>query len=319
MPKKNVSEDVAPFVSIKKSTAAVKALKTYLEALSKPEDDGKKAKKKLPLGDDVADGLQPVYLQVDFKKIPTNATTFVNRFGPLPCPWIVDHSDAEICFFVRDPEPKKPLTDRELDLQNTRDHYMNILRETGLSDDFLTNRLTIMPMRELLTEYKSHDAKRRLVNGFDVFLADKTLMNNKFKELNQFLGVKVWQQKKVPVPIDLKKRGTELGAEIISTLEKTDFHVSGRGSSQSVVIGLLKQGAIDLGKNLNYILVELKKLYNRNVATLRIKTETSMAIPFYCDLESANELDPNELAPKSATLQESNPDVEVIDLFSLCV
>jgi len=178
--------------------------------------------------------------------------------------------------------------------------------------DFLKQRVTVMPMRELLTEYKSVDAKRRLVNGFDLFMADHSLMNNKFKELIQFLGAKFWHAKKVPIPLDLKAfNGKALGDEIERILSGTELYVSGNGVSQSVKIGLISMSDRELAENLSFVLAEIRKRYDRNVCVLRLKTEKSMAVPFYCDLESANELDNGrDLAPRSKTLKESNPDVE---------
>jgi len=154
-----------------------------------------------------------------------------------------------------------------------------------------------------LTEYKEYDAKDKLAAAFDLFLADKSLVNNKFKELNTFLGTKFWNRhKNTPLPVDLSKRGDELGVEISSALEKTTLYISGRGSTETVEIGLFKQTNNQLGYNLNYILKEVQRLFGANVGTLRLKTTKSMAIPFYCDLASSNDIDMMDIGPQTRAL-----------------
>lgn len=321
-----MTADGEGYVPLSKAKEVVSVLKEFLRLSnekeieeSKPKGKKKSAKvqgksKPLPLGGDRGDngqeGLLPndkVLLQIDFKKIPLNKTVFRNELGPLPYPWLAETDGLDICLIVRDLDTKKSGRDRELDLETTRNHYKELLTAegTGLSDEFIEKRFSIMPMREILTEYKEYDAKNKLAAAFDLFIADKSLMNNKFKELNSFLGSKFWvTHKKSPLPVDLSKRGDELGVEISSALEKTTLYVSGRGSTETVQIGLFKQSNSQLGYNLNFLLKEIKTMFGANVGTLRLKTTKSIGVPFYCDLASSNDIDSLDIGPQTRSLSE---------------
>ena len=128
-----------------------------------------------------------------------------------------------------------PLKDRELDLEQTRDVYRKKLEEAGFDEDFLNHRLVILPMRQLLTEYTEYEAKGNLVNAYDVFLADKTLMKSKVSGLNTFLGKKFWfDRKKIPIPVNLKLEKQDLYQEMKRVLNSTEMPVTGRGQKLSV-------------------------------------------------------------------------------------
>ena len=147
----------------------------------------------------------------------------------------------DVCLIVKDPDPRKPLKDRELDLENTREIYREALIEAGFNDDFINNRLAILPMRELLTEYREYEAKSKLSKAYDVFLVDKKLMANKFSGLKKFLGTHFWKtHKKIPFPVDLSLRGQELENALTVTLASTALYVTGQGSTCSVTIGFVK-------------------------------------------------------------------------------
>jgi hypothetical protein len=319
-----VSED--SYVSLVKAKEVASVLKQYLKVAGQQKEAANdenqaknkkgnkldtKPKKPLPLGGDGGNSISEVLptdkvlLQVDFKKIPLNKTVYVNNLGPLPYPWIAESDAVDICLIVRDLDTKKSGPDRELDLHTTREHYRNLLtgEGSGLTREFIDKRIYILTMRELLTEYKEPEAKNKLAAAYDVFLADKMLMNNKFKELNSFIGAKFWTyQKKVPTPVDLKKTGDALGVEIMTALEKTPLYVTGRGSSETVQIGIHSQTASQIGYNLEFVLKQLRRLFDLNVGSLRIKTTRSISIPFYADLGSKNNIDPGATGPQTKAL-----------------
>lgn len=300
-----------PFIPPKQCLDVVTALKKWV----KLDDKQKNKVKKLPLGEENVEKIsEPVLLEIDFKKIPLNKTVFVNRMGPLPSPWLFSNSDASICIFVHDLDPKKPLGDRELDLELTKQHWIKILEDADLDEDFIANRLTIVTMRELFTEYKEDDAKQRLADAHDIFLADRSLVNSKFSSLRVFLGAPFYiYKKKAPAPIDLFKRGENLKSEMVKCLSKTDLYVTGRDSCSVVQLGLLKQKPKALARNVEFVTSQLKAIFGKNIGLLKLKTSNSIAIPYYCDLESPNSL--KKWAPRTRHINVLCPPVE--DDFSL--
>lgn len=295
------------FITLAKAKETIATFKKYFkkvnEATNQCESE-KKKKIKLDLDEDQSDAR--IILEVSFKKIPLNRTTYINVIGPLPYPWKGDSESVTVCLLVKDLEPKKNLPDRELDLNKTRDFYLEKLTNCGLDDEFINNRLVIMPMRQLMTEFKEHEAKNKLALAYDVFLADKKLMRSKFSTLKNFLGSAFWMRsKKVPAIVDLSLEGSELKDSLNSALDCTSFYVSGRGSSESVVIGLNGQSSEALAYNLIFVLQKIKTIYSKNVSALALKlsSDNSFSLPFFLDLASPNEVTEDEIAPRTLPLE----------------
>ncbi|UXI20598.1 hypothetical protein NH340_JMT06541 [Sarcoptes scabiei] len=227
------------------------------------------------------DDLDFVFLQLDFKKIPLNYSTFIH-FANLPFHWRHEQN-FETCLIVKDYE-KEPLSDREADLQRTRQHYRDMFDDE--SNEMISE---ILPMRQLTTEFKLPALKRKLSSEYNVFLCDKKLISNKHSFLSRFLGKAFWvDNKKVPFLIDLKKDNFK--EYLNEKLDQTTIYVSGKGSTISICVGSLRQDTTKLVKNLVAVLIRIQNLFGSNVRELKIKTEKSMAILFFMDLGSANEI-----------------------------
>jgi hypothetical protein len=295
--KKTVSKGFSKksYISITKAKEATTVLKEFLrrdqgKTSDKKSSDERKTVMKLEHVDDGFDNTmahQCVVLQVVLKKIPSNSQTFVHTIGPLPFPFRYETPSIDICLIVRDPDPKNPLGDRDLDLESTKNVYLEKLREAGFSEDFLSHRLVILPMRQLLTEFIEFEAKGNLVCAYDVFLADKSLMKNRESGLNKFLGNKFWiQRKKAPVPVNLALQGPELKQEIIGALDSTQLHVTGKGVSISCKIASLTQSPQSIAYNLQTVLQFLKKVYSENVESLSLAVDSgsSFSLPIFLDL-----------------------------------
>lgn len=222
-----------------------------------------------------------VYLEVIFKRVPVNEDTFCKVIGPLPKP-ISDLNEMQICLFVRDLMPSKRMKDRELDLNTTRDHYMRLLEDAKVPKQILAN-LTILPMRELMTEYTSYQARNKLAASFDMFLVDWKLVNNKFKFLRRFLGGAFNERvKKIPIPVKFSETET-LGKSFIKALHSTNFFISGHGNSSTILIGQVDYELNDLAKNLKYVVKKLAKDYSEVISILRICGSKSEGFPFFAD------------------------------------
>jgi anaerobic ribonucleoside-triphosphate reductase len=96
-----------PFVSFAKLEESIDVFKKWSQIRDQQIDENIKK----PLIEDKSEEL--IKLQIEFKKIPFNRTTFIHTIS-LPNHWRHE-SDFESCLIVKDIN-KKPLTDRELDL-----------------------------------------------------------------------------------------------------------------------------------------------------------------------------------------------------------
>lgn len=283
----------------------------------------KKAKRRLPLGeDDAGAGIDSltgtVKLEIQLKKIPLNKTTFINVIGPLPHPWKYESPDVDVCLIVKDLNPRKSLPDRELDLETTRAHYLSLLEDAGFPSDFLSHRLMILTMRELLTEFQEREAKSKLSGAYQVFLADRRLMANKFSGLKTFLGKHFWfTRKRVPLPVDLKTETSSLRQELVKALDSTTLYVSGRGSAETIEIGLLSQSDAELAYNLMFVLKRVMQIFGSNVSCLRLGVSSigsmspsesqSHLIPFFVDMSSANLVSNEEICLRTRALNGIDP------------
>lgn len=216
-----------------------------------------------------------------FKRVPTNKDTFCKVIGPLPKP-IKDLNEMQICLFVRDITPNKKIKDRELDLNTTKDNYLRLLEEAEIPKQILNN-LTILSMRELMTEFTTYQARNKLASAFDLFLVDWKLVNNKFKFLKRFLGGAFNdRQKKIPIPVKLDEKDN-LKKNLIKALYSTNFFISGHGNSSTILIGQVDYELNDLAKNLKYVVKKLQKNYNEVISILRICGSRSEGFAFFAD------------------------------------
>lgn len=226
-----------------------------------------------------------VSLQVDLKKIPANYTTFIHTIS-LPAHW--RHALAiDTCLIVPDLN-REPLEDRDLDLEETKAKYMDILEEADASELIKE----ILPMRQLRNEFRPPALRQKLSSEFNIFLCDRKLLQNKYSFLSRFLGKAFWvDHKKVPLMIDFSVERTDLRRQIEEKLNQTNLYVSGKGSSLSVCVGSLEQKPKDLLANLQAILNKVNDIFGDNVRALTVKTAKSDAVTFYMDLASSNAID----------------------------
>lgn len=236
-----------------------------------------------------------VFLQFLLKKVPLNYSTYIHYID-LPYHWRHE-MNYETCFIVKDLN-EKPLPDRDADIEQTRDHYTQILKEHSVIGPISK----ILPMRQLINEFRLPALRKKLSSQYNVFLCDRKLLRNKYSFLSRFLGKAFWiDNKKVPIMINLEE--TDLKSQINKKLNQTSLYVSGKGSTLTICFGYLKQETNNLAKNLTKVLEKIHELYGNNVRELAIKTERSMAILFYMDLGSANEI----------TLEKTNEESDFVE------
>jgi hypothetical protein len=235
----------------------------------------------------VLEARDKVFLEIAFKKVPLNREPFVDVIGPLPSPtnsW----ADLSVCFFVRDiNQSKKRNKDRELDLNQTRDHYRQLLTDSGLPASLLRN-LCVMPVREVITEYTNFQARNKLAATYDVFLVDATLYNNKFKFLRSFLGSAFTDRsKKCPIPVMLRDP-EKIKKNVLTAVRSTNMYISGFGQTCTVLIGRRSFDQLTLAKNLKQVISRVQRKYDSLVGTLKLCDESMQGITFFADLRTVN-------------------------------
>lgn len=291
------------YVTREKLVESVSALKNYL--LEQKKVDEKEKKKKSLFGNDL-DSIFLV-LNIEFKKTPLNKSIYIHTIR-LPYHWR-NQVEYEICLFVQNVDKGKGHTDRDLDLQETSEHISNLLTSKGVDSKIFSQ---IMPLRELYTEYKIPVAKNKLASSFDIFFVERKIMRTKFGYFSRFLGKSFWNDRNIPIPIDLDN--DNLAEDLENKLDEIGLYVTGRGSSVTSTFGIFKQNDEHLADNLISILEKVNASYGENIRSLSLSTDNStLAIPFYldCDPSKNISIEISKNRPKPITDEFSHVDGQV--------
>ncbi|RMZ55408.1 hypothetical protein APUTEX25_003532, partial [Auxenochlorella protothecoides] len=111
------------------------------------------------------------------------------------------------------------------------------------------------------TKYESHEAKRKLCNSYDLFLADERVLGS----LPKLIGKSFFKKKKQPVPVKLV--GKDWSGHISKAVKATYFFWT--GAVVENVIAALKDALPHIPKQWN------------GVKALYMKTADSVALPIY--------------------------------------
>ncbi|XP_015170499.1 ribosomal L1 domain-containing protein 1-like [Solanum tuberosum] len=219
-----------------------------------------------------------IYLQLTLKKIPPKELTTPHKIT-LPNPFFHPlESFANICLIIDD-RPRKPHNSKtKLDVETV----LKKLKSEGIS---ITK---VLKFTKLKSEYKSFDSKLDLYGSYELFLADKRVMNL----LPGLLGKQFYKKKrKVPVPVDL--RGNSSWKEEIERACSSTLLCLGSGTCSVLKIG---RGGMENGEVMENVLAAIdgivefvpKKL--NGVRAFHLKFSDSLALPVYEDLpdQSAN-------------------------------
>ncbi|ESP00021.1 hypothetical protein LOTGIDRAFT_113219, partial [Lottia gigantea] len=213
---------------------------------------------------DLVDVPKKINLVVTLKKIPkTDKATTIE----LKLPRSSSYGNQSVCLFVKDLDKD----DREF--EKTKYHYQDLLKSAGLKEI-----PDIIPIKELLLEYKAFEAKRNLSNMYDVFLTDSRVA----KVLPRILGKHFYGRKRIPkrVLMDAKP----LKKEILNAIKRVNYVMSMKGSSSMVTIAHRKMSARDVFVN---VMAAVKQISEEipgglhNIRNLYIRTQESSAVPLY--------------------------------------
>lgn len=125
-----------------------------------------------------------VYLILTLKKIPQKGRVNPHK---IPLPHSLLSQFSEQCLILDDRPKQARITkpDAQKKIQSESIPISKILKLSKLASD-----------------YRPFEAKRKLCNSFDLFFADKAVV----PLLPRLLGKQFFKKRKIPVPLDLKKR-----------------------------------------------------------------------------------------------------------------
>ncbi|GAB6020460.1 Ribosomal L1 domain-containing protein 1 [Chamberlinius hualienensis] len=262
-----------------------------LKALEAIENSKQQISEKKPLL--TTDEDDKIFLTIELMKIPFVKYGYTKVYK-LPLIHSVFGSSTSVCLFVKDLSPKRK-TEHDL----AKMHYEDLLRKNDV------NRISqIIPLHELITEYKPYEAKRKLCHSHDLFLTEQAVASF----LPSFIGNEFWKSKKLPVAVNLKAQ--DLSKEFEKIFQQTYFHFTGRGSVSSFHVANACHSPEQVIENVTSALNELVKVLPgglNNIRTIRIKKSTSMAIPIYISTVVKAE----ELSTKLNTMVKVYPDGRV--------
>ncbi|XP_049647357.1 ribosomal L1 domain-containing protein 1 [Accipiter gentilis] len=212
-----------------------------------------------------------VHLLVTVWKVPRVAQVI-----KIPLPHGIRPETAEVCLFTKD-EPN-------LSAEQTENLYRKLLIQNGIR-----SISQIISYKTLKKEYKLFEAKRRLLNRFDLFLSDDRIR----RLLPSHLGKHFYERKKVPLSVNLKAKN--LAKEMQKHIQGTTLPVTNKGCCYTARIGHTGMKADEIVDNIiaaaEVIAKKLPKNW-KNVKILHLKTLRSVALPiFTANISNLDELD----------------------------
>ncbi|NWW73034.1 RL1D1 protein, partial [Climacteris rufus] len=194
----------------------------------------------------------------------------------IPLPHGIRAETTEVCLFTKD-EPN-------LSAEQTENLYKKLLIQNGIR-----SVSQIIPYKTLKKEYKMFEAKRRLLNRFDLFLSDDRIR----RLLPSHLGKHFYEKKKAPLSVNLKAKN--LAKELEKHIQGTTLTVNNKGCCYTTRIGHTGMKVDEILENITaaaeVIGQKLPKKWE-NVKILHLKTLKSVALPiFTANISNLDELD----------------------------
>uniref|UniRef100_A0A8C0UH34 Ribosomal L1 domain-containing protein 1 n=1 Tax=Cyanistes caeruleus TaxID=156563 RepID=A0A8C0UH34_CYACU len=214
---------------------------------------------------------ESVHLLVTVWKVPQ-----VAKVIRIPLPHGIRPETTEVCLFTKD-EPN-------LSAEQTENLYKKLLHRNGVR-----SISQIISYKTLKKEYKMFEAKRRLLNSFDLFLSDDRIR----RLLPSHLGKHFYEKKKAPLSVNLKAR--DLAKELEKHIQGTTLSVHNKGCCYTTRIGHTGMKVDEILENIiaaaEVIGNKLPKKW-KNVKILHLKTLKSVALPiFTANISNLDELD----------------------------
>ncbi|XP_034414427.1 ribosomal L1 domain-containing protein 1 [Cyclopterus lumpus] len=206
------------------------------------------------------DETQQISLLFTLWKIPKKAHTI-----RIPLPHGQRPDTDEVCLFTRD-EPN-------MTSEQTQRFYKKLLHERGVK-----NITEIIPYKVLRTEYKPHEAKRRLMGNFDMFLSDDRVR----RLLPSHLGKHFYQRKREPLCVNLQSK--HLAQDIHRVIQGTNLKVTNKGCCCMARVAHAGMTTDEMTENIEAaVQTVMAKLRTKGpvMKLIHIKSQTSVALPIY--------------------------------------
>ncbi|XP_072523450.1 ribosomal L1 domain-containing protein 1 [Salminus brasiliensis] len=225
---------------------AVQALQAYLKSTS-PKND-------------FLNESQQICLLLTLWKVPKE-----NQTIRIPLPHGLHTESADVCLFTRD-EPN-------MSADQTERFYTKLLTQKGLNCN-----PKVIPFKALKTEYKSFEAKRRLLGNFDLFLADARIL----RRLPSHIGKHFYERKKVPLSVDLESK--HMVRDMERLIQGTTLKVTKKGSCCMVRVAHTGMTTDEVVENIvTAVNTVSSKLHMKGkcIKVIHLKSHTSVALPIY--------------------------------------
>ncbi|KAL2078178.1 hypothetical protein ACEWY4_025863 [Coilia grayii] len=205
---------------------------------------------------------EPISLMFTLWKIPKQEQTI-----RLPLPHGIRKENGEVCLFTRD-EPN-------MTSEQTERFYKKLLTERGVK-----HVTEVIPYKVLKTEYKSFEAKRRLLGNFDLFLSDARIR----RLLPSHIGKHFYESKKAPLSVDLQAKS--LGRDMDRLIQGSTITVGKKGPCCMARVAHSGMTADEIEENIASAVQTITTKLNmvgkdRVMKIIHLKSQTSVALPIY--------------------------------------
>ncbi|XP_015893318.3 uncharacterized protein LOC107427461 [Ziziphus jujuba] len=199
-----------------------------------------------------------VYLILTLKKIPSKDR--INAYK-IPLPHSLHSQFSDLCLIVDD-RPKSGLT---------KDDAAKKIK----SEDIPISK--ILKFSKLKSDYRPFEAKRKLCDSYDMFLADKRVI----PLLPRLLGKHFFKKRKIPVPVDLKHKNWK---EQVEKVRGSALLYLRTGTCCVVRVAKVSMDMEEIIENVVAAINGVVEVVPRkwgNVRSLHLKLLESLALPIY--------------------------------------
>ncbi|KAI8971429.1 ribosomal protein L1/ribosomal biogenesis protein [Mycotypha africana] len=135
----------------------------------------------------------------------------------------------------------------------------------------------VIDLKHLKKQYSSPDAKQKLMDDFEMFMAEKSIITDLYK----VLGKDVYKKRREPIPIDVYH--PDFQKEVLRTAKSTymNFHT---GSCYAIRIASTRQTDTIAFENFTSAYQKIIAVIpggEDNIRSLQIKTANSTSLPLY--------------------------------------
>lgn len=246
--------DKAPAPKLKK-TQVRKAVAALLKHLEKEKGDKK--------NEQLFEDDQIFNLVVALKRAPEKAS---NKPIRIEIPNSMYNTEgAEVCLFVKDQceGPKKG------EGHKAAKQRVKSIENSGVSK--------VIGMSKLKANYFPFEAKLKLCDAYDLFLADDRIIPS----LPKLIGKTFFKKKKQPIPVDLTKK--DWGAQIKKAMNAT-YTFQSEGSCMNVRVARSSHEEDEIVANIMAAAEQLGNVVPRkwkNIQALYLKTTDSVSLPIF--------------------------------------